>query len=239
MGKEVIAKRKNINSDIIAELDAKYPLVNEKNGIAYSRDLKYITFESSNFDANIIGFDINIGFGVFNVILYFSEQMMKNGYKVRVDGYNMQRHLNICSAEYGVPVNKSAQIVDFLISQNYFFKISDGIYEYLTTAQAVFDYERCMHSRAEERKRKAKSREKYKQMEAAKNNSQPLLPAPMQSSNEYQYYEEGYNPYIGDNTPVCPPTEEEYIAYCNQRSYEEELENNNYNYDSFSSDICF
>lgn len=89
MGKEVIAKRKNINSDIIAELDAKYPLVNEKNGIAYSRDLKYITFESSDFDANIIGFDINIGFGVFNVILYFSEQMMKNGYKVRVDGYNM------------------------------------------------------------------------------------------------------------------------------------------------------
>lgn len=97
-----------------------------------------------------------------------------------------------------------------------------------------------MHARAEERKRKAKSREKYKQLQFNKNNSQAESPAPMQqSSNEYPYYEEEYNPNIGDNTPVCPPTEEEYIAYCNQRSYEEELENNNYNYDSFSSDICF
>lgn len=45
MGKEVIAKRKNINSDIIVELAEKYPPANEKNGITYSRDLKYITFE--------------------------------------------------------------------------------------------------------------------------------------------------------------------------------------------------
>lgn len=171
--------------------------------------------------------------------------MMKNGYKVRTDGYNMQRHLNICSAQYGVPFDKSVQIVDFLISQNYFFKISDGVYEYLTTAQAVFDYERCMHTRAEERKRKAKSREKYKQMAVAKNSSQPALPLPMQSSNDYQYEEE-YTQNFGDNVPVCPssnycPDDDFYSSGNCHNSGCDSWDNNNVDneFDSFSSDIIF
>ena len=141
MTKEVISKRNFIHANIIEELNAKYPLYSEKNGVAYSRDLKYITFEPSvDFDANIVALDVQIGFGVFNVIVYFAEEMMKGGYKTRVDGYNLERHCLTCSGKYGVPADKVKQIVESLENCNYFFRIADETYQYLTTCQAVYDY---------------------------------------------------------------------------------------------------
>ena len=81
MAKTVIKKRNYIDSSIIAELNEKYPDYSERNGVSYSRDLKYITFEpSTDFDADIVTFDMKIGFGTFNVIIYFAEQMMRGGY---------------------------------------------------------------------------------------------------------------------------------------------------------------
>lgn len=175
MAKEVISKRNFIHANIIEELNAKYPLYSEKNGVAYSRDLKYITFEPSvDFDANIIALDVSVGFGVFNVIVYFAEEMMKGGYKTRVDGHNLERHCLTCSGKYGVPADKVRKIVESLVNCNYFFKIADESYQYYTTCQAVYNYERCMNTRLENRKRKEKSREKFKQLEQAQN----MLPAP-------------------------------------------------------------
>ncbi|MDD7184558.1 MAG: hypothetical protein PUH54_02620 [Oscillospiraceae bacterium] len=179
MAKEGVIKRTFIQSNIIEELNAKYPPQCESNGVVYKTDLKYITFEpNSDIDAAIVDFDIQIGFGVFNVIFYFAEEMMKGGYKVRVDGYNLKRHCSTCCGKYGVPAEKVQQIVDYLISCNYFFQISDGTYQYLTTCQAVYDYERCMNTRMENRKRKQKSREKYKQHEQTQNAIPPAPPQP-------------------------------------------------------------
>lgn len=216
-----------------------------KNGVSYSRDLKYITFEPNvDFDADIIAFDMEVGFGTFNVIVYFAEQMMRSGYKVKVSGNNWGRQISMCSSAYGVPLQKVQQIVEFLISANYFFRISDGKDEYLTTVQAVFDYERCMHTRAEERKRKAKSREKYKQMAVAKNSSRLALP-PLQSSNDYQYEEE-YTQNFSDNVSICPssnycPDDDFYSSGNCHNSGCDSWDNNNVDneFDSFSSDIIF
>ena len=180
MAKEGVIKRTFIQSNIIEELNAKYPPQCESNGVVYKTDLKYITFEpNSDIDAAIVDFDIQIGFGVFNVIFYFAEEMMKGGYKVRVDGYNLKRHCSTCCGKYGVPAEKVQQIVDYLIGCNYFFQISDGTYQYLTTCQAVYDYERCMNTRMENRKRKQKSREKYKQHEQTHNAIPPAPPQPV------------------------------------------------------------
>ena len=199
MAKEGVIKRRFIGQDIINELNAKYPPQCEANGVVYKTDLKYITFEpDDDIDATIVAFDVQIGFGVFNVIFYFAEEMMKDGYRVRVDGQNMQRHTFICQGKYGVPAEKVQQIVDYLISCNYFFLISDGTYTYLTTCQAVYDYERCMNTRIENRKRKQKSREKYKQLEQAKNTPQPTqayLPqhqAQICCNQGYEYPANGY-----------------------------------------------
>lgn len=202
MSKTVIKKRNRIDNSIIAELNEKYPDCSEKNGISYSRDLKYITFEPNvDFDADIIAFDSEIGFGTFNVIIYFSEQMMRNGYKVKISGNNWGRQICMCSSAYGVPIQKVQQIVEFLISINYLFRISDGKDEYLTTAQAVYDYERCMHTRAEERKRKAKSREKYKRL--TENNSIS------QQSSDYQGNEN--NADFDDNELYCEDNEKDFV----------------------------
>ena len=180
MAKDGVIKRTFIQSNIIEELNAKYPPQCESNGVVYKTDLKYITFEpNSDIDAAIVDFDIQIGFGVFNVIFYFAEEMMKGGYKVRVDGYNLKRHCSTCCGKYGVPAEKVQQIVDYLISCNYFFQISDGTYQYLTTCQAVYDYERCMNTRMENRKRKQKSREKYKQYGQTQNAIPPAPPQPV------------------------------------------------------------
>ncbi len=180
MAKEGVIKRTFIQSNIIEELNAQYPPQCESNGVVYKTDLKYITFEpSSDIDAAIVDFDIQIGFGVFNVIFYFAEEMMKGGYKVRVDGYNLKRHCSTCCGKYGVPAEKVQQIVDYLIGCNYFFQISDGAYQYLTTCQAVYDYERCMNTRMENRKRKQKSREKYKQHGQTQNAIPPAPPQPV------------------------------------------------------------
>ena len=180
MAKEGVIKRTFIQSNIIEELNAKYPPQCESNGVVYKTDLKYITFEpNSDIDAAIVDFDIQIGFGVFNVIFYFAEEMMKGGYKVRVDGYNLKRHCSTCCGKYGVPAEKVQQIVDYLIGCNYFFQISDGTYQYLTTCQAVYDYERCMNTRMENRKRKQKSREKYKQHGQTQNTMPPAPPQPV------------------------------------------------------------
>lgn len=177
MAKDGVIKRTFIQSNIIEELNAKYPPQCESNGVVYKTDLKYITFEpNSDIDAAIVDFDIQIGFGVFNVIFYFAEKMMKGGYKVRVDGYNLKRHCSTCCGKYGVPAEKVQQIVDYLIGCNYFFQISDGVYQYLTTCQAVNDYERCMNTRMENRKRKQKSREKYKQHGQTQNAMPPAPP---------------------------------------------------------------
>lgn len=199
MAKEGVIKRRFIGQDIINELNAKYPPQCEANGVVYKTDLKYITFEpDDDIDATIVAFDVQIGFGVFNVIFYFAEEMMKDGYRVRVDGQNMQRHTFICQGKYRVPAEKVQQIVDYLISCNYFFLISDGTYTYLTTCQAVYDYERCMNTRIENRKRKQKSREKYKQLEQAKNTPQPTqayLPqyqAQICCNQGYEYPANGY-----------------------------------------------
>ena len=107
MAKEGVIKRRFIGQDIINELNEKYPPQCESNGVVYKTDLKYITFEpDSDIDATIVAFDVQIGFGVFNVIFYFAEEMMKDGYRVRVDGQNMQRHTFICQGKYGVPAEK-------------------------------------------------------------------------------------------------------------------------------------
>ena len=201
MAKEVISKRNFIHENIIEELDAKYPLYSEKNGVAYSRDLKYITFEPSvDIDANIVALDMQIGFGVFNVIFYFAEEMMKGGYKVRIDSCNLDRHCLICYGKYGVPSEKVRQIVDALISYNYFFSISDGTYQYLTTCQAVYDYERCMNTRLENRRRKEKSREYFKQLKQAQNmlaTAPPPLAIPQYApqNQEYGYPADCYQEY--------------------------------------------
>ena len=132
MAKEVISKRNFIHANIIEELNAKYPLYSEKNGVAYSRDLKYITFEPSvDIDADIVSLDVKVGFGVFNVIFYFAEEMMKGGYKVRVDGYNLERHCLTCAGKYGVPADKVRKIVESLVNCNYFFKIADEDFDVL------------------------------------------------------------------------------------------------------------
>lgn len=196
MAKEVISKRNFIHANIIEELNAKYPLYSEKNGVAYSRDLKYITFEPSvDIDADIVSLDMKVGFGVFNVIFYFAEEMMKGGYKVRVDGYNLERHCLTCTGKYGVPADKVKQIVESLINCNYFFRIADETYQYLTTCQAVYDYERCMNTRLENRKRKEKSREKFKQIVQTQNMlpatppplSLPEYPPQMDCNQQYDY----------------------------------------------------
>lgn len=215
MSKNIIAKRTVITNDIIKELDTKYPITNEKNGIAYNRDLKYITFQPNfDFTADIVAYDIEIGFGSFNVIIYFAEQMAKDGYRVRVDGNNLMRHLYICAGTYGVPSEKSSQIVAHLIRIGYFFRITDGTYEYLTTTQAVFDFERCMNTRLEERRRKAKSREKLKK--ALENTETPIVQIP-------KLYEETHvtlqNDESTDVLQSCyeniSPEEYEYYSHSN------------------------
>jgi len=219
MAKTVIKKRNYIDSGIIAELNEKYPDYSERNGVSYSRDLKYITFEPSvDFDADIVTFDMQIGFGTFNVIIYFSEQMMRSGYKVKITGNNMFRHMQMCNGMYGVEVGKVQQIIDYLININYFFRISDGRDEYLTTAQAVFDYERCMNTRFEARERKAKSREKYKKLAEINATPQPLpLPQPLAMDEICicEVQNDGYNPNDYDDFPCCDYSDE-YNGDCMQ-----------------------
>ncbi len=120
---------------------------------------------------------------------------MKGGYKTRVDGYNLERHCLTCSGKYGVPVDKVRKIVESLENCNYFFRIADETYQYLTTCQAVYDYERCMNTRLENRKRKEKSREKFKQIVQTQNMlpaTPPPLPLPeypphMDCNQQYNY----------------------------------------------------
>ncbi len=222
MAKEVISKRNFIHANIIEELNAKYPLYSEKNGVAYSRDLKYITFEPSvDFDANIVALDVQIGFGVFNVIVYFAEEMMKGGYKTRVDGHNLERHCLTCAGKYGVPVDKVRKIVESLENCNYFFRIADETYQYITTCQAVYDYERCMNTRLENRKRKEKSREKFKQIVQTQNmlSATPLpLPLPEYSpqNQEYGYpvvynQESGYPATYNEELDILEDFERQYL----------------------------
>ncbi len=89
-----------------------------------------------------------------------------------------------------VPADKVKQIVESLVNCNYFFKIADENYQYLTTCQAVYDYERCMNTRIENRRRKEKSREKFKQLEQAQNMlsaTPPPLPLPEYPPQNQEY----------------------------------------------------
>lgn len=221
MSKEGVVKRKFIPQNIIEELNAKYPQECEENGISYKIDLKYITFDpNEDITARMRAYDSEIGFGMMNVIFYFATEMIKDGYRTKYDQYEYADHINTCSSKYHVPTDKVHKIVQFLISCKYFFVITDNENKYLTTCQAIYDYERCMHTRTENRKRKAKSREKYKQLQ--QNNSiathttsqlpQPLPPSecPPQTCSKLI---DGY-----------PCTSNEEIEYLNEivRQHEEE-----------------
>ncbi len=201
MAKEGVVKRKFIPQNIIEELNSKYPTQCEDNGVAYRIDLKYITFDPyGDITARILAFDAEIGLGVLNVIFYFAAEMIKDGYRTKYDEYEYKYHIDACSSKYHIPADKVHQIVQFLISCNYFFVITDNEGVYLTTCQAVYDYERCMHTRMENRKRKQRSREKRKQLEQNNNAVAPLtlttFPAPlslpeytpeMHCNQEYSY----------------------------------------------------
>lgn len=184
MAKEGVVKRKFIPQNIIEELNSKYPTQCEDNGVAYRIDLKYITFDPyGDITARILAFDAEIGLGVLNVIFYFASEMIKDGYRTKYDEYEYKYHIDSCSSKFHISADKVHQIVQFLISCNYFFVITDNEGVYLTTCQAVYDYERCMHTRMENRKRKQRSREKRKQLEQNNNVITPpkltTLPAPL------------------------------------------------------------
>lgn len=216
MAKEGVVKRKFIPQNIIEELNAKYPQECEENGISYKIDLKYITFDpNEDITARMRAYDSEIGFGMMNVIFYFATEMIKDGYRTKYDKYEYTDHINTCSSKYHIPFDKVHQIVQFLISCNYFFVITDNENSYLTTTQAVYDYERCMHTRTENRKRKQKSREKYKQIMQTQN-MLPATPPPLPLPE--------YPPHIDCNQQYDYPNscnqEYNYPGTCN-----EELDN--------------
>lgn len=222
MSKEGVVKRKFIPQNIIEELNSKYPAQCEDNGVAYRTDLKFITFDPyGDITARILAFDAEIGLGVLNVIFYFAAEMIKDGYRTKYDEYEYKYHIDACSSKYHIPADKVHQIVQFLISCNYFFVITDNEGVYLTTCQAVYDYERCMHTRMENRKRKQRSREKRKQLEQHNNTVTPPtittsltpLSLPEHTAEMYCNQEYGY-PDTCNQIYSFPDTYETYKQDC-------------------------
>lgn len=66
--------------------------------------------------------------------------MIKDGYRTKYDEYEYKYHIDSCSSKFHIPADKVHQIVQFLISCNYFFVITDNEGVYLTTCQVVYDY---------------------------------------------------------------------------------------------------
>jgi len=257
MAKEGVVKRKFIPQNIIEELDSKYPTQCEDNGVAYRIDLKYITFDPyGDITARILAFDAEIGLGVLNIIFYFAAEMIKDGYRTKYDEYEYKYHIDSCSSKFHIPADKVHQIVQFLINCNYFFVITDNEGVYLTTCQAVYDYERCMHTRMENRKRKQRSREKRKQLEQNNNTATPpaftTLPAPlslpeytpeMRYNQKYSYpdtcnqiysFPESYNPEYSYPDACCDNFDEPNEI---DLMIQEEIALSGINYDYCDDDI--
>lgn len=201
----VIIKRKSIDNSIIAELKEKYPPISDKNGVIYSQALSYVTMDIKDIDGKLIEFDMKVGFGTFNVIIFYMNEMISYGYKVRCDGAEYNRLLRTCYAMVGVDSDKVHTILTFLIENNYFFKIADEDGEYLTTTQVVYDYERYMNAKKSNRERANKSRSKSKEKKTVQSDDlhyafddYPITPA--YSSD--------------DDIPLCPElTDEEKARY--------------------------
>lgn len=176
MKERIIKKRTIIDDSIIKELDEKYPPKTQYNGVVYEPILQYITLDPSDFNFDFNEYSISVEFGVFDILFFISNEIIKKGYLLDVSATNLHSLKSQICRMLNMDIDKVEKIINHLIEYRYLFLINHDGKEYLTSAQIVFDYERLSNKRLEYKTRQAKARAKRKAEEVQKPISEEIKP---------------------------------------------------------------